>query len=1009
MDHTKRTPIPSDPRRWPFAAAVGRRRLRPLLLAAVALAAGAVALAAVLGPPPSLTASLAAAPGGAAPAALPSGAANPPWPQGCGLRIGVSIDRSNSIANDDPANPQRIRDAVDGLVEGLSGTAMEVAIWSFGTAASGYAGPNPIDDAPGSAIVAGDYPAIGFTPVATSTGRQAIRSTVQAIPFASAASPEGDRLKGWTDWEAGFGGDASGFVTPGATAPGGDRPGGADVLLFVTDGSPTLPGPAGDPDRWGADAPIEEGVAAADSVKAAGAGTRVVAIGVGSEVDVANLERISGGLGTSVPGDDYFFIADYQALLDTLLASIARSCGGAVEVVKQVPGTEPGTWRPSAGWPFTLDLDRQPPSRTPVADEVSTGPDGGAGWSWIGDGGAYQATVGEALEGRERSAGATCAVSGPNQEPGGAVVVDGPIAQVTVPNGGRAECEFRNYLADPRLELSKVVAPTRFPMPGGVARYEIQVANTSPQVLERIRLDALADDRFGDLLDPGNPQVDESTCPELDGSVLEPGAQVACTFAAEVGGTAAEPHRNVATVQGVELPPGGGDGIAVSAHDDAEVAFDPLADLAVTKEAERPAVRPGQELTYAVVAANLGPDDATGVVVVDEIDGRSTYVADTGGCALDADTLSCPIGDLAVGEERSFTVTVAVSPDADVATPLRNVVVVSGDQPDPEPANDRDEALTWLEVELVGEKRTAQVPAEVPDAGATYDVYETGGALPDGLFEDRTPPSSAAARDGWRWWARVEVGADGAAPVAVVRGGDYCFVEHAAPTRWVLDAEPRCAAVDGSGPGAPGAAVPVDLPEERLLLELRAHKYDALEPSVGVAGATYEVLLVEDPARPIHADWFPAPPPGHEPVAGLALLASATTDAAGDLVVEVPSGYAYCLREVEVPPGYRSDPQLRCTEVLDTPAQAEAAVIALPEVPDVPDDPAPGPEPEPGPEASPPDGRSSAPPAATKGGGGRLPVTGASVGLLLAAGSGLALGGTALARLGRRRRWVGRR
>ncbi len=540
-------------------------------------------------------------------AALLPGTPNNPWPSGCALRLGVSIDRSNSILDDSPFNPGLIRQAVAGLVDGLAGSGMEVGVWSFGTAASGYVGPNPLGPDPSSEITAADYPSIGFTSTDTPAGRLAIASTVDAIPFASESSPQAQRTKGWTNWEAGLGGASSGYVVPGATAPGGDTPSDADIVIVITDGSPTVPGP---PELgWTVDDPVNYGVRAADAIKADG-DTRVVAIGVGSAVDVANLERITGGLGTSLPNDDYYFIARYDELLGALLESVANSCGGAAIARKYELSPQGGTggWQPSAGRPMEIGFDRQPPSLNPQSTSTTTGAGGETGWSWIGDGGAYDVTLAEMHLPAERLWSSRCRMHRPDGTAGPWTDYDLTSVTVTVANADSIECEWFNYVADPRISVVKRADPTRLDGPEGPVTYRVEVANTSPQGLERIRLDSLVDDRFGDLLDPANPLISSDDCPSLSGSILEPGAVEACSFVAVVEGDPARPHVDVVTAVATEVRPDGGDGLEVTASDDAEVHFDAAPTTTTTEPPTTTTVVPSTTLAPMPPAPPPAPE-----------------------------------------------------------------------------------------------------------------------------------------------------------------------------------------------------------------------------------------------------------------------------------------------------------------------------------------------------------------------------------------------------------------
>lgn len=110
-----------------------------------------------------------------------------------------------------------------------------------------------------------------------------------------------------------------------------------------------------------------------------------------------------------------------------------------------------------------------------------------------------------------------------------------------------------------------------------------------------------------------------------------------------------------------------------------------------------------------------------------------------------------------------------------------------------------------------------------------------------------------------------------------------------------------------------------------LYVTLDAHKFNATTDEV-IANATYD-LYVKDPGPPGEP---PVPPTDTPSFVGLTFMARGTTDSAGHLRFTVRSGYAWCLREVSVPPPYILDPDLHCTGVLV--ASARTASLALPEV-----------------------------------------------------------------------------
>jgi uncharacterized repeat protein (TIGR01451 family) len=114
------------------------------------------------------------------------------------------------------------------------------------------------------------------------------------------------------------------------------------------------------------------------------------------------------------------------------------------------------------------------------------------------------------------------------------------------------------------------------------------------------------------------------------------------------------------------------------------------ADVAVVKTADAAAYKPSSVVTYQITATNNGESKALNVVVTDNLPTfkQAVYQSDTGGCVLSTPTtLTCNMGDLAVGQSKTFFVYLLVkgSP-GDVSN---NATVAAGPMtlPDPVPAN----------------------------------------------------------------------------------------------------------------------------------------------------------------------------------------------------------------------------------------------------------------------------------------------------------------------------------
>lgn len=679
------------------------------------------------------------------------GSANNPWPVDCTMRIGAVVDRSHSIRAASGQNPALVRNAVGDLADRLQGTGASMAVWSFSTLASGFSGPNPLG---GADVEAADYPSIGFTSLATNAGVASVTATANAIPFdlppADPTDPNRDRL-GATNWEAGLGHTSHGI--PGAVAPNGDRPRDADVLIFFTDGNPNISNGELTGGADTSDADVDAALVAADEIKTTSAPTRIVGVGVGN-VNTPNLERVTGGYPAAREFEDYW-LTDFGGLGDTLLDVATRICGGSLVVRKMVPGAEPGSWVPRPNWDFTVDFPGGAPAFLEPGTRVTTGADGTATLSWLNPSGDTDVVVTEQLGDAMRQAGVSCDTPSAGSRRGatverGAEATEAPWFALTVPRHTQTVCEVRNYQQGPGLIIEKEASPASMPTAGDAT---FTVTLTNPDLVEPVRIDALYDDRYGDLFDRGNTQVRDNTCDDSEpGSrVMAAGATGSCSFVARVepaqdGG----PHVDVVTLHGVELLPSGGEGDAVEVSDDATVTFTDVAgpDLSVTKDDGVETVAPGDETTYAITVANHGDVDANGVALVDVVPPGTRFVSASDGAALDdgagdpardgAPAVVWPWSGLAAGEERTVEVTVAVLDTAVAGDEIVNRVVVQDDGthgPDPAPddnaAVDRDTvAVTVLDEPPVARDPDPSGGSPLPRTGG--DVAELaawGGAL----------------------------------------------------------------------------------------------------------------------------------------------------------------------------------------------------------------------------------------------------------------------------------------
>ncbi len=146
---------------------------------------------------------------------------------------------------------------------------------------------------------------------------------------------------------------------------------------------------------------------------------------------------------------------------------------------------------------------------------------------------------------------------------------------------------------------------------------------------------------------------------------------------------------NTAMVDGDVVDPVANNNIATAAT---LVQIEP-ADLAITKEASPSPVRLGEVLTYTLVVSNLGPNNATGVKVVDDLPQGVTYVRSTPGCARVNLKITCTIGNLAKG--NAVQLVIVVNAPA-VEGSLTNTATVTGNEPDLVPDNNTATTQTMV-------------------------------------------------------------------------------------------------------------------------------------------------------------------------------------------------------------------------------------------------------------------------------------------------------------------------
>jgi len=259
----------------------------------------------------------------------PTVRADPVAPAQCGIDVGLVIDLSGSVTQDAALFTQ-YRAAASQFVHALAGTPSRISAFTFASTA-GVQGPLP--------------------PTALSTAD----GVDEADSWINALQPSG--TDNATNWDQGLQ----------QVVAAGELP---DVVLFLTDGDPNRYG--NPPIGTGTELHIrdlEEAIASANSLKAAG--SRVIAVGIGGSVDGADGQHRLSLISGPQSGSDYVNTS-FDALATTLSKWGTANCAGTLTVVKQVRSLATGEIAPAGGWQFDVSSAPSGKPGDPAPTELLT-------------------------------------------------------------------------------------------------------------------------------------------------------------------------------------------------------------------------------------------------------------------------------------------------------------------------------------------------------------------------------------------------------------------------------------------------------------------------------------------------------------------------------------------------------------------------------------------------------------------------------------------------------------
>ena len=169
------------------------------------------------------------------------------------------------------------------------------------------------------------------------------------------------------------------------------------------------------------------------------------------------------------------------------------------------------------------------------------------------------------------------------------------------------------------------------------------------------------------------------------------------------------------------------------------VVLERPADIAVRKRAAADTVAAGGTATFRITLTNNGPGATSDAQVVDTLPSGLTFdrSASDARCTNEETRIQCSAGrTLKAGQSTTFTIVARVA--ADLRGDVRNFVVASSSQRDPDPSNNRDRVTITVTPPIQEQVPTVDPPERIKDRGATK-LY------------DKRPPTNAGQR------ARVQV------------------------------------------------------------------------------------------------------------------------------------------------------------------------------------------------------------------------------------------------------------
>lgn len=289
----------------------------------------------------------------------------------------------------------------------------------------------------------------------------------------------------------------------------------------------------------------------------------------------------------------------------------------------------------------------------------------------------------------------------------------------------------------PTIQVAKSANPTEVAEPGGTVTFQVKVRNTSSDDLA-VTLIRMEDNVYGDLLNPGNAKISNSTCAS---GAIQAGDTYQCTFEADVNGAGGSSVTDTVTAK---VKDDVGNAAQASAQATVTITGGEPSELQVEKTANPTQVtEPGGAVTFQVKVRNSGGGQALTLVRLED----NLYGDLTSGGNSSISNSNCSLATIQVGDTYQCKFDAEVT-GSDGSTATDTVTAKAKDA-----AGNAVQASAQASVKIVaGEKlgitveKTAN-PSQVsaPGGTVTYKVKvrnSSGGAslqlvrLEDNLYGD---------------------------------------------------------------------------------------------------------------------------------------------------------------------------------------------------------------------------------------------------------------------------------